>query len=384
MDWLSNFWNSSKTLVNGVCTAFASINTTDIGIADIGDYSYKKKLNKNLQEVVTVKIEPNDNEVEIKKKIIGVFHDKGYEINENDITLNKKHEEKQFSSFTINNLLITKEIMKKIEDEKNDINNSKSDDNEFSKKIDDFCKCLENNLNGNKFYEDYYNELKSYIKFLKECKDASHVKNYKDLNDFEGSYLENNDNSFIEKIFEKIFGKYKFIDEKDIEKLKNELKNEFKDKFNKNSTKVNIYIKNNNVLKDKYKKKFENIQNKYKRGTFEFLSYCIILEKLRKSFEQANIKLYNKIDGNLQLIITDDNNDLFLKRGEEYEIYVEFPNDFYKTIYHDKSVGTNDEKKGIGGNIDYLDEDDEEIKDNSNKKQRGRCRCLRNCLKKNR
>jgi len=340
-------------------------------------YMYNNKLNENLQEEDIAKTQSNDKN-DIKKQIVEVFGEKKYTINKEDITLEKKSGEEEYWSCTINNLLIT-DIMKEIKDKKEKINSSESDD------IADFNDYLEKNLKGNMFYSNYYDELEKYIDFLKKCKEASHDINEEDINNFKDFYSKDKDDLFIENIFKKFFNEYVFMDEEDIKKLKNELKKEFEDKFNKKFnkilTKVNINIKDNNVLKDDYKKKFENIQNKYKRGTFEFLSYCIILEKLRKSFEQANIKLYNKINGNFQLIKTDDNNDLFLKRGNKYEIYVEFPYDFYKTIYHDKSVGTNDEKKGIGGNIDYLDEDDEEIK---HTEKNGRCRCLRNCLKKNR
>lgn len=370
-----------------------------IKIENIDSYKYKDKLNENLTEnenltkEFDVKINKDKNkdekkdEKEIKNQIIGVFNGKGYTIDENDITLNKNTKENDYWFSTIKNVLIS-DIMKDIDDKKNEINSLESDNNEFSKKIDDFSKCLEKNLKGNMFYSNYYNELEKYIDFLKKCKEALHDINEEDINNFKDSYLENKDDLFIDNIFKKFFKEYVFMEDGDIKKLKYELKKEFEDKFNKifneNLTKININIKDNNVLKDEYKKKFENIQNKYKRGIFEFLSYCIILGILKNSFEQANIRLYNKIDGNFQLINIDENNDLFLERGKEYEIYVEFPDDFYKTIYTDKSIGTDDEKNELGENICDSDENDDENKDNSNKKQRGRCRYFRNCLKKNR
>ena len=367
-------------------------------IKDIENYKYYDKINKdirdilkvekNKEKIIEIKINKTDNnEDKIKNKIITKLNIGNF-IKIEDIVLNleKKHL-KIFTtgdnSFIIKNLIITdiidpiEKCLKDLECEINEknINNYKDNFKKFKEKIE--------NLKNNKFYSEYYKELKNKYNGIKEkieeyFKNNLTHENKTKLNEFtkqlnerfnyikKESFTSFNENeieeiknihsndSCFEEIVKKIKGKIKNIDDildHNIDIIINNKKEAILEHIKKFLTIIEFKIKDNKKLSNDHGKIFKTICDTYKKGVFEYVSN----EDIKKIFDKLK---FNKIENYKYEDITyNDNNRILLEKGKPNTIYVEFPVEYYQ-----KDNENEDEEEDI-------EEENEEVDDSDSKEQ---------------
>ena len=392
--------------------------TLELAIKDIKNYKHYDKINEAFRTVlekfkdhkINIEIDKDVKENSIKEKIIQVL---GNEFNEDDIELHqgflsniKKFfsnianifsENNNFKSFTIKNLIITKEIDKiekclkelKCEIDEKNINNYKDNLKNFKDSIE--------NLKNNKFYSDYCKELDEEYNVLSKkiynfnndhlCEDSK-VKLTKfknDLNDkfkfiFNNEYINLNDNEKSE--VKKIYFDNKFFDN-ELKKIKsnietndnyllnnidieiNEKKKHIQEHLKEFLTIIEFKIKDGKTLIKGYNEIFNDIVKEYEKGVFEYKSYENIRSIFDAKFTNSSKKFYIK-ENNEYHDITDKYG--YLEKNKTNQIYVEFPDEFYiKTDEDDEEEEFeihNEEEKGKGEDL---------LTDTTKKKKNCRC-----------